>query len=63
MGAMMLLVGLELVKSVREVRWGTELVPLGVTMAGSLLSNMAVGFAAGAAVHYLLRALPGGERS
>jgi predicted benzoate:H+ symporter BenE len=51
-GAMMLLVGIELTKFVRDVRPGRDLIPLLVTVAVSLSSNMAVGFLAGLAVHY-----------
>ncbi len=54
-GAMMLLVGVELVKFSRDLRWGPDLIPLGVTVAVSTLTNMAFGFAAGMAAHYLLR--------
>jgi len=53
-GAMMFLVGIELTKFVRDVRPGRDLIPLVVTVAVSLLSNMAVGFAAGLAAHYSL---------
>ncbi len=51
-GAMMFLVGIELTKFVRDVRPGRDLIPLLATVAVSLLSNMAVGFLAGLAVHY-----------
>jgi MFS superfamily sulfate permease-like transporter len=53
-GAMMFLVGLELVKFARDLKANKELVPLGATVAGALIANMAVGFAVGMAVHYLL---------
>ncbi len=53
-GAMMLLVGVEMVKFARDLRFNRHLVPVAATLAGSLLANMAVGFAAGMAVHYLL---------
>jgi 3-hydroxymyristoyl/3-hydroxydecanoyl-(acyl carrier protein) dehydratase len=49
---MMFLVGIELTKFARDVRPGRELIPLLLTVAVSLLANMAVGFAAGLAVHY-----------
>jgi MFS superfamily sulfate permease-like transporter len=51
-GAMMLLVGIELTKFIRDVRVGLDLVPLAVTVAVALLFNMAIGFAGGLAVHY-----------
>lgn len=53
-GAMMLLVGVEMVKFARDLRFNRQLVPVAATLAGSLLVNMAVGFAAGMAVHYPL---------
>jgi len=66
-GAMMFLVGIELTKFARDVRWGPDLLPLGVTVGVSLLSNMAFGFLAGVAVDGLCRrvknrrALPAAE--
>ncbi len=53
-GAMMLLVGIEMVKFSRDLHFDRQLIPVGATLAGSLLVNMAVGFAAGLVVHYLL---------
>ena len=53
-GAMMLLVGVELMKFTRDVRWSLDLIPLGATAAVSVLTNMAFGFAAGMAMHYLI---------
>lgn len=53
-GAMMLLVGVEMVKFAHDLDFNRHLVPVAATLAGSLLANMAVGFAAGLAVHYLL---------
>jgi MFS superfamily sulfate permease-like transporter len=53
-GAMMLLVGIELVKFCRDLRFTRELVPVAATVAGSLVLNMAVGFVAGMAVHYVV---------
>lgn len=50
-GAMMLLVGVELAKFARDVRVGRELLPFAATVACSLVFNMAAGFAAGLAVH------------
>ena len=49
---MMFLVGIELTKFARDVRPGRDLIPLLLTIAVSLLTNMAAGFAAGLAVHY-----------
>ena len=46
-GAMMFLVGIELTRFARDVRWGADLWPLGVTVIVSLGSNMAWGFLAG----------------
>ncbi len=56
-GAMMFLVGIELTKFVKDVRLDRELVPLGVTLLVSLVSNMAYGFLAGLAVHHGWRLL------
>jgi len=53
-GAMMFLVGIELTKFARDVRFNLELVPVAATVLGSLVLNMAVGFVVGIAVHYLL---------
>ncbi|MBU2227622.1 MAG: putative sulfate/molybdate transporter [Proteobacteria bacterium] len=53
-GAMMFLIGLELTKFVRDVRPGRDLIPLIATVAAALLSNMAVGFAAGLAAHHII---------
>ena len=53
-GAMMLLVGIELFKFARDLRLDRGLTPVAVTVAGSVAVNMAVGFAAGLAVHYLI---------
>jgi MFS superfamily sulfate permease-like transporter len=56
-GAMMFLVGIELTKFVRDVRWGVDLWPLAVTVVVSLWSNMAFGFLAGIATDLLCRRL------
>ena len=56
-GAMMFMVGVEMVKFARDLRFDRHLVPVAATLAGSLLANMAAGFAAGMAAHYLM---PGG---
>ncbi|MFH1484693.1 MAG: putative sulfate/molybdate transporter [Chloroflexota bacterium] len=54
-GAMMLLVGIELTKFARDIRLSRELVPMGVTVAVAVFTNMAYGFLAGLAVHYAIR--------
>ncbi|MHB1017581.1 MAG: putative sulfate/molybdate transporter [Coriobacteriia bacterium] len=46
-GAMMFMVGLELVKFARHLKMGRDLIILGVTVVVGLLSNMAFGFIAG----------------
>ena len=51
---MMFLIGLELTRFVRDVRPGRDLIPLIATVAAALLSNMAVGFAAGLAAHHII---------
>jgi len=52
-GAMMLLVGIEMVKFARDLRFNRQLIPVAATLAGSLFVNMAVGFAAGMVVHHV----------
>jgi hypothetical protein len=47
-------VGIGLAKFLRDLRFGRELLPVTATVAGSVLFNMAIGFAAGMLVHYLL---------
>lgn len=54
-GAMMLLVGVELTKFARDLRLSLDLVSLAVTVAVAVLTNMAFGFAAGTAAYYLVR--------
>jgi MFS superfamily sulfate permease-like transporter len=54
-GAMMLLVGIELVKFAQNMRPGKDLAPMGATVVVSLLTNMAFGFAAGLLVYYAIR--------
>ncbi len=53
-GAMMFLVGLELTKFAKDIRVRKDLISMGTTVAGSLLLNMAWGFLAGLAVHYIM---------
>ncbi|MEW6334803.1 MAG: putative sulfate/molybdate transporter, partial [Thermodesulfobacteriota bacterium] len=65
-GAMMLLVGIELTKFAQDVRWERDLVPLAATVAAALLANMAVGFLTGLATHYGMarwREIDSAERS
>ena len=54
-GAMMLLIGIELLKFVAFVPWGWEYIPLAVTVLLSVIFNMAFGFAAGLTAFYLIR--------
>ncbi len=56
-GAMMLLVGLELTKFAKDIRWDRELIPMAATVAVSLAANMACGFLLGLAVCYLVPSL------
>lgn len=60
LGAMMVLVGLQLVTFGRELRFDLALIPAAATVLGSVFANMAVGFAAGLAIHYLLFRTPRG---
>jgi len=53
-GAMIMLVGIEMVKFARDLRFNKQLIPVAATLVGSLLVNMAVGFAVGLAAHCLL---------
>ena len=57
-GAMLLLVGIELTKFARDVRPGRDLLPLAATVAVALWTNMAVGFLAGLAAHHALERWP-----
>ena len=54
-GAMLLMVGMELILFAKDVRLDMEVIPLTATVVVSLVSNMAFGFLAGLAAHYLLR--------
>ena len=58
-GAMMFLVGVELVKFARGIHWGTDIIPMGTTLIVSLLTNMAYGFLSGFVVYYLIKSIPG----
>jgi len=53
-GAMMLLVGVEMIKFAQDVQWNLDLAPIAITVAVSVLTNMAFGFAAGMGIHYIL---------
>jgi len=53
-GAMMFMVGIELTKFARDVHIGRDLIPLGITLIVSVSTNMAYGFLAGTAGHYLM---------
>ena len=53
-GAMMLLVGIELAKFGRALRFNRELLPVAVTVLGAVGLNMAIGFLAGLTVHYAI---------
>lgn len=54
-GAMLFMVGIELILFAKDVRLNVDVVPLAATVVVSLVSNMAFGFLAGLAAHYLLR--------
>ncbi|HOH27905.1 MAG TPA: putative sulfate/molybdate transporter [Syntrophorhabdus sp.] len=58
-GAMMFLVGVELVKFARGIHWDTDIIPMGTTLIVSLLTNMAYGFLSGFVVYYLIKSIPG----
>jgi len=52
-GAMMLMVGIELTKFAGNVRWNRDLIALAATLIVSLAANMAYGFISGVFVHYI----------
>ena len=54
-GAMMFLVGIELTKFVKDIRWRKDLIPMGSTLIISLVANMAYGFLVGVIVYHLIR--------
>ncbi len=54
MGAMMLLVGIELTKFARGIKFNKDLVPIGATVVLALVYNMALGFFAGIAIYHLM---------
>jgi hypothetical protein len=53
-GAMLFLVGIELIKFTKDIRVKKDMIPLGATIAVSLLTNMAYGFLTGLIIHYVL---------
>ncbi|MFP4028419.1 MAG: putative sulfate/molybdate transporter [Candidatus Brocadiia bacterium] len=57
-GAMMLMVGVELFKFAGELGLDGRLIPVAATVIGSVALNMAVGFAAGIILHYLVLGRP-----
>lgn len=54
-GAMMIMVSIGLLKFAKDLKAETSLIPLIVTVIGSLLVNMAVGFLAGIISYYILK--------
>jgi hypothetical protein len=62
-GAMMLMVGIELTRFAKDVRIGKDVIPLGVTLVVSLAANMAFGFLAGIASHHLVSRFFGNGRA
>ncbi len=54
-GAMMLLVGVELVTFAKDIRLTKDLVPMAATLVVSLVTNMAFGFLIGVAIYHLVR--------
>ena len=54
LGAMLLLIGIELVKFGRELRFNIDLVPVALTVLVALLSNLALGFLAGLLSYHLI---------
>jgi MFS superfamily sulfate permease-like transporter len=62
LGAMLLLVGIELTKFAKDVRLNRDFIPMAVTVAVAVPTNMAFGFCAGLAVHYGMAALVTGKK-
>ena len=54
-GAMMIMVSIGLLKFTKDLKVERSVIPLIVTVIGSLLVNMAVGFIAGLIVHYSMK--------
>lgn len=55
LGAMLLLVGIELIKFGKHLRFDLDLVPVGLTIIIALIFNMALGFFAGLGVYHLIK--------
>ncbi len=56
-GAMMFLIGVELVKFAKDTRWDPNIISMGTTLIFSLFTNMAYGFFSGFMVHYLIKTI------
>ncbi len=56
-GAMMFMVGLQLIKTVKHLKAAVDFVVVGATVATALLTNMALGFVIGIAAHRALTGL------
>ena len=56
-GAMMLLVGVELVRFAKDIRLTKDLVPMGATIIVSLGTNMALGFLTGLLIYHVAKFL------
>jgi len=56
-GAMMLLVGIELVKFAKDIRLDKDLIPMATTVTISVATNMAYGFLGGVGIYHLTRYL------
>ena len=54
-GAMMFLVGVELVKFAKGIHWDKDIIPFGITLIVSFFTNMAYGFLSGFVAYYLIR--------
>ncbi len=59
LGAMLILVGFELVKFSRHLEFNLELIPVGLTIIIALISNLALGFFSGLAAYHLIQHLTG----
>ncbi|MDW7729959.1 MAG: molybdate transporter family protein [Bacillota bacterium] len=53
-GAMLLLIGIEMIRFVTDVKWGLDVAPLILTVVVSVITNMAFGFIAGLFLYYLI---------
>jgi hypothetical protein len=54
-GSMMFLVGIELTKFAKDLRFSKDIIPMASTVITALAANMAYGFIAGLLVHHLTR--------